>query len=63
MPDILIYKYLTFSGIALGYGLDGRGFESWQGLRILLFTTAMSRTAPVPTHLLSNGYRDLCTRG
>jgi hypothetical protein len=29
-----------FSGIALGYGLDDRGFESRQGLGIFLFTTA-----------------------
>jgi hypothetical protein len=36
------------SGIALGYGLDDRGFESRQGLRIFLFTTA-SRLALVPT--------------
>jgi len=28
------------SGIALGYGLDDRGFESLQGLGIFLFTTA-----------------------
>jgi hypothetical protein len=28
------------SGIALGYGLDGRGFESRQGMGIFLFTTA-----------------------
>jgi hypothetical protein len=28
----------SFSGIALGYGLDDRGFESWQGPGIFLFT-------------------------
>jgi hypothetical protein len=32
------------SGIALGYGMDERGFESRQGLGIFLFTTA---TRPV----------------
>jgi hypothetical protein len=36
------------SGIALGYGLDDRGFESLQGLGIFLFTTA-SRPALRPT--------------
>jgi hypothetical protein len=36
------------SGIALGYGLDDRGFESQQGLEIFLFTTA-ARTALGPT--------------
>jgi hypothetical protein len=36
------------SGIALGYGLDDRGFESRQGLGIFLFTTA-SRAALEPT--------------
>jgi hypothetical protein len=35
-------------GIALGYGLDDRGFESQQGLGIFLFTT-MSRLALMPT--------------
>jgi hypothetical protein len=29
-----------FSGITLGYGLDGRGFESRQGLGNFLFTTS-----------------------
>jgi hypothetical protein len=37
-----------FSGIALSYGRDGRGFESRQGLGIFLFTTA-SRPALGPT--------------
>jgi hypothetical protein len=32
------------SGIALGYGLDDRGFETRKGLGIFLFTTA-SRSA------------------
>jgi hypothetical protein len=36
------------SGIALGYALDDRGFESRQGLGIFLFTTAF-RTALRPT--------------
>jgi hypothetical protein len=35
-------------GIALGYGLDDRGFESQQGMGIFLFTTA-SRPALGPT--------------
>jgi hypothetical protein len=39
------------SGIALGYRLDDRGFESRQGLGNFLFTTASS--------LLSNGYKGL----
>jgi hypothetical protein len=38
------------SGIALGYGLDDRGFESRQGLGICLFTTA-SRPALGPRRL------------
>jgi hypothetical protein len=36
--------------VSLGYGLDGRGFESQQGQGIFLFTTA-SRTALGPTQL------------
>jgi hypothetical protein len=36
------------SGIALGYVLDDRGFESWLGLGIFLYTTA-SRPALGPT--------------
>jgi hypothetical protein len=35
-------------GVALGYGLDDRGFDSRQGLGIFHFTTA-SRTALGPT--------------
>jgi hypothetical protein len=38
------------SGIALGYGLDIRVFESRQGLGIFLFTTA-SRPPLGPTQL------------
>jgi hypothetical protein len=38
---------LYISGISLGYGLDHRGFDSWQGLGIFLFTTA-SRAALEP---------------
>jgi hypothetical protein len=37
-----------YSGIPLGYGLDDRGFESRQGLGIVLFSTA-SRPALGPT--------------
>jgi hypothetical protein len=33
-------RTVQLSGIALGYGLDDSGFETWQGLRIFLFTTA-----------------------
>jgi hypothetical protein len=36
------------SGIALGYGIDDRGFESRQGLGTFLFTTT-SRQALGPT--------------
>jgi hypothetical protein len=36
------------SGKALGYGLDDRGFEFWQGVGIFLFTTAY-RPALRPT--------------
>jgi hypothetical protein len=36
--------------MALGYGLDGRGFDSWQGLGIFLFTTA-SRPVLGPSQL------------
>jgi hypothetical protein len=35
-------KAVVRVGIALNYGLDGRGFESWQGLGIFLFTTMSS---------------------
>jgi hypothetical protein len=41
----------TNSGIALGYGLDDRRFESRQGLGIFLFTTA-SRPTLGPTQPL-----------
>jgi hypothetical protein len=30
------------SGMALGYGLDDREFETWQGLAIFVFTTAFT---------------------
>jgi hypothetical protein len=46
-----MYEYLEpryLCGTALGYGLNDRGFESRQGLGILLFTTA-SRPALGPT--------------
>jgi hypothetical protein len=43
-----ISRNLASVCIALGYGLDDRGFESRQGLGIFLFTTA-SRTALGPT--------------
>jgi hypothetical protein len=43
-PEELVY----LSGIPLGYGLDGRGFESRQELGIFLFATA-SRPALDPT--------------
>jgi hypothetical protein len=45
--------YLTagyLSGIALVYRLDARGFDSWQGARIFLLTTA-SKPALGPTQL------------
>jgi hypothetical protein len=47
------YKNLTY-GLALGYGLDDRGFESRQGLGIFLFMTA-SRPGVGPPSLLANG--------
>jgi hypothetical protein len=37
------------SGIALGYGMDDRRFESRQGLEVFLYTLS----------LLSNGYQGL----
>jgi hypothetical protein len=46
MSRALWYEWL--SGIALGWGLDDRGFESRQGLGIFLFTT-VSRQALEPT--------------
>jgi hypothetical protein len=30
---------MKFSGMALGYGMDDRGFQSRQGLEIFPFTT------------------------
>jgi hypothetical protein len=42
------FKSNTSAGIALGYGLDDRWFESRQGLGIFLLTTA-SRPALGPT--------------
>jgi hypothetical protein len=43
------YKlYLYTNGIALGYGLDDRGFQFRQEVGIFLFTTE-SRPAPGPT--------------
>jgi hypothetical protein len=48
---LLLYYILVepgqLSGIALGYGLDDRGFESRQGLGIFLYT--VSRPALGPT--------------
>jgi hypothetical protein len=41
---IFINWYTIYGGIALGYGLHERGFESRQGLRIFLFAT-VSRPA------------------
>jgi hypothetical protein len=41
---------LLLSGVALGYGLDNRGFESRQGVEIFLFTTASGPDLE-PTHL------------
>jgi hypothetical protein len=41
---------VQLSAIALGYGLDDRGFESRQGLEIFIFTTVsrpvLGRTQP-----------------
>jgi hypothetical protein len=45
---MMLLKPGQFSGIVLGYGLDDRGFESRQGLRIFLFST-VSRPALGPT--------------
>jgi hypothetical protein len=44
----IILKCVLGTWIGLGYGLGDRGFESRQGLRIVLFTTA-SRPALVLT--------------
>jgi hypothetical protein len=41
---------VQLSSIALGYGLDDRGFDSRQGLEIFLFITAVSRLSLGPTH-------------
>jgi hypothetical protein len=56
VPFCLLYPYYTLwrshdssVGIALGYGLDVRGFDSRRGLGIFLFTTAVSGTALGPT--------------
>jgi hypothetical protein len=42
------HSFVHISDTALGYGLDDRGFDSWQRLGIFLFTTA-SRPALGPT--------------
>jgi hypothetical protein len=39
-----IWEPVSLIGIAPGYGLDDRGFESRQGLGIFLFTTASRPT-------------------
>jgi hypothetical protein len=52
------YKLEYLSGIALGYGLNDRGFESRQEMGIFLLTTAF-RPALGPTEPLSNGYQGL----
>jgi hypothetical protein len=44
----LRYEPEYLSSIALGYSLDDRGFESWQGLGIFLFSIA-SKPALEPT--------------
>jgi len=43
-----LLRVKPFLSIALGHGLDDRGFESLQGLGIFLFTTS-SRPAKEPT--------------
>jgi hypothetical protein len=43
-----IHKLGYLSGVRLGYGLDGRGFKSRQGLRNFLLTT-VSKLALGPT--------------
>jgi hypothetical protein len=45
---LLIYRYPTGISGLLVYGLDDRGFESRQGLRIFLFIT-VSRLVLEPT--------------
>jgi hypothetical protein len=50
---MFVFRYCLYilgylSGIALGYGLDDRGFEPRQGVSIFFFTTA-SRPALGPT--------------
>jgi hypothetical protein len=37
------FQFAIPYGIAVGYGLDGRGFDSLQELRIFFFTTASRR--------------------
>jgi hypothetical protein len=49
LRHFVFYMEEKISGIALGYGLEDRGFESRQRLGILLVTTA-SRPALGPTH-------------
>jgi hypothetical protein len=50
------------SGIALGYGLDDQGFESQEGLGIILFTT-VSRLALGPTQLPIQGVQGALSLG
>jgi hypothetical protein len=45
-PTVILYAY--WNGVALGYGIGYRGFESRQGLGIFLFTT-VSRPDLGPT--------------
>jgi hypothetical protein len=56
--SIAVPESKWFGGIALGYGMEDRGFESRQKLGIFLFTTA-SRPALGPPSLLYNGYQGL----
>jgi hypothetical protein len=51
-------RFHQLSGMALGYGLDYRGFESRQGVGIFLLTTE-SRRLWGPPSFLSYGYQGL----
>jgi hypothetical protein len=43
------YYYYYYYGLALGYGLDDRGFGSHQGIGIFFFFTSASRPALGPS--------------
>jgi hypothetical protein len=56
---VIVEEPRWLSDIALGYGLDDRGFVSRQGLGIFLLATVSRPALWGPPRLLSYGYQGL----